>query len=293
MIKVTNFTNETNLLDKGVYMIKHSSTDIMYVGSTAQEDGFRGRWRSHLNGLLRNKGNRVLLNIYHKYGIEGFSFHIIERLNENSIEEIRSREQYWIDYYDSYKHGANCTRETDSAFNNYDRLPNTPEKCKLYSRACTTKKPVYVYTKNGELIHTFESSVACDKYFGFKKGRTSDKISSNKSYKGEYFFSRELKEWNPLQEKKNRKLIAANLTAQTRKKNRSYIVTEEHRSKIRESNPTKKKVVLYTLDGKEYKTFQSLNECDDYLELTRGTTSKVLNGKGKTLKKLYIPKLAS
>ena len=25
MIKVTDFTNETNLLDKGVYMIKHSS----------------------------------------------------------------------------------------------------------------------------------------------------------------------------------------------------------------------------------------------------------------------------
>ena len=43
MIKVTDFTNETNLLDKGVYMIKHSSIDIMYVGSTAQEDGFRGR----------------------------------------------------------------------------------------------------------------------------------------------------------------------------------------------------------------------------------------------------------
>ena len=43
----------------------------------------------------------------------------------------------------------------------------------------------------------------------------------------------------------------------------------------------------------EDRTFQSLNECDDYLELTRGTTSKVLNGKGKTLKKLYIPKLAS
>lgn len=27
MIKVTDFTNETNLLDKGVYMIKHSSTE--------------------------------------------------------------------------------------------------------------------------------------------------------------------------------------------------------------------------------------------------------------------------
>ena len=43
--------------------------------------------------------------------------------------------------------------------------------------------------------------------------------------------------------------------------------------------------------GKEYKTFQSLNECDDYLHLTRGTTSKVLRGKAKTLKRKYIPKI--
>lgn len=291
MIKVTNFTNESNLYDKGVYLIKHKDTNLIYIGSTFQKNGFIGRWRSHLNGFLRGKGNRVLLNIYNKYGIEGFTFCIIERLNSSTEKEIRIREQYWIDYYNSYKNGANCTRNTDSAFDGFKRLPNTPEKCKMYSNKCTTKKPVYVYNKIGELIYTFESGVACDKYFGFKKGRTSDYISYNKSYKGEYYFSKEIKDWSPLEDKIRRKLESAKKVSELRKKKGNYNISKEQKIKIRNSNPIKKKVLLYTLDNSFFKSFSSMNECDDFLKLTRGSTSKVLKGKAKTLKRMYIPKI--
>ena len=85
MIQIENFTKETNLLSKGVYVITHKDTTIKYVGSTCCAGGFKDRWKRHLNGLLRGIGNRVLLNIFHKYGISGFNFSIIERIDTSGI----------------------------------------------------------------------------------------------------------------------------------------------------------------------------------------------------------------
>ena len=70
---VKDFTDEVNLKDKGVYMITHESTNIKYIGSTITT--FQERWRAHLGGLKRGIGNRVLLNICNKYGIDGFIFY--------------------------------------------------------------------------------------------------------------------------------------------------------------------------------------------------------------------------
>jgi len=41
-----------------------------------------------------------------KYGIENFSFEIIE---ECSKEQLLEREKFWITYYNSYYYGYNCT----------------------------------------------------------------------------------------------------------------------------------------------------------------------------------------
>ena len=41
-----------------------------------------------------------------KYGIENFTFSVIE---ECSQEQLNEREIYWIEYYDTYKNGYNST----------------------------------------------------------------------------------------------------------------------------------------------------------------------------------------
>lgn len=89
---VKDFTDEINLKDRGVYLITHKSTDIKYIGSTSTY--FQERWRAHLNGLKRGIGNKVLINIYNKYGIEGFKFSILESMNDTEISTIRERERY-------------------------------------------------------------------------------------------------------------------------------------------------------------------------------------------------------
>ena len=61
------------------------------------------------------------------------------------------------------------------------------------------------------------------------------------------------------------------------------------KDKIRLANKKRKSIMLKDVNGNIIKTFNSLNECDDYLGMTRGSTSKVLKGKAKMLKRKYIP----
>ena len=289
-IKLKQFTSEKNIKDKGIYLIEHLDTNIKYIGSTKLS--FQERWRSHLNGFKRGVGNVVLLNIYKKYGINNFKFSILESLNDSDEKYIRKRERFWIEYYDTYKNGANCSLETECAFINFDRKPYNEIDRLKYLLSSPSKKKVYLYDKYGNLIYIFPSSVSCDRFLGLPKRRTNWAINHPlKCLKKEYFPSYENKKWCPLEEMKKIRCLAAKKASETRKKNGTYIMTENQKQKIRENNSIRKKVALYDLNGNFIKEFLSLNECDDYLELCRGTTSKVFRGLVKTLRKKYIPKL--
>lgn len=297
---IDGYTTETNLTDKGVYLISHKDTNLLYVGSTYQKEGFRGRWRQHLLCIRKGKGNVVLCNIYKKYGLEGFKFSILERMNNCSEKEIREREAYYINLYDSYHNGANVSLSTDCSLRVRKHFPNTPEKCQLYKDTSTTKKPMYVYDGEGNLVYTFESGVDADRFFGLKKGAASDKARMGWSYYSKFWFSRELKEWKPLQTKMEHvwkgSMSAAEARAKRGYKPRPRVgfhISEEQKIKERLSNPTRLKVSLYSLDGTFFRSFESLNECDDFFGISRGTTSKVIKHKNhaKTIRKKYIPKL--
>jgi len=99
--------------DTGIYKIwfEHNP-DKIYVGSALgykgkylSQKGFRFRWRIHLCDLKSNKHHSVKLqNSYNKYKIDEIRFEIIEMCHP---EIGLIREQYWIDFYDSYKKGLN------------------------------------------------------------------------------------------------------------------------------------------------------------------------------------------
>lgn len=287
-INLKEFTKETKLSDKGVYMITNINTDIKYIGSTTRS--FSDRWRSHLNGLRRNVGNIVLLNIYHKYGLSGFRFFILESMNNSSMLEIRNREKYWIEHYDTYHYGANCTENTLNPLDGHKRNPYTEEdKLKLLITS-PNRKPVYLYDEDGTLVNKFLSSVDCDRYLRLRKGRTNWAINHPLlALKRKYYPTYEERTWCPKDIKRKNKLEAAKKTAIIRKGH--YVVTNIQKEKIRISNPKRREVALYDLEGNFVKKFNSFNECDDYLKLYRGTTSKVFRGLTKILRKKYIPKL--
>lgn len=82
---------------KGIYKITNILNNKVYIG---QSINIESRWKGHLNDLNKNKHHSLRLqNSYNKYGKDNFKFEIVEIVYDDELME--SREQYWIDYYDS------------------------------------------------------------------------------------------------------------------------------------------------------------------------------------------------
>ena len=222
--------------------------------------------------------------------MSGFRFSILESMNNSSMLEIRNRERYWIEYYDTYHYGANCTENTLNSLEGHKTKPYTDEdKLKLLITS-PNRKPVYLYDEDGNLVNRFLSSVDCDRYLGLRKGRTNWAINHPLlALKRKYYPTYEERTWCPKDIKRKNRLEAAKKAAITRKEH--YVVTDIQKEKLRISNPKRREVALYDLEGNFVKKFNSFNECDDYLKLYRGTTSKVFRGLTKVLRKKYIPRL--
>jgi len=103
---------EINIADKingyntsGIYCIQNKINHKRYIGSCMES--FRKRKNSHLFHLRNNTHHSAKLqNAFNKYGAESFTFSILEECEPSLCIE---REQYWIDYYDSYNKGYNCS----------------------------------------------------------------------------------------------------------------------------------------------------------------------------------------
>lgn len=78
-------------MKSGVYIITNILNNFYYIGSS--KDIYR-RLREHKGGLFRDKHeNNRLQRAYNKYGVENFTFELLEYHAE---EYMVSMEQYWI-----------------------------------------------------------------------------------------------------------------------------------------------------------------------------------------------------
>lgn len=99
---------------KGIYKIQNKLNNKIYIGSSVK---LEARQQRHFKNLLEgNHHSNKLQNSYNKYGFENFVFEVIESYQEIDNNELISREQYWIDFYNSYYDGYNCRPK---AKNNY------------------------------------------------------------------------------------------------------------------------------------------------------------------------------
>ncbi|MCK9482339.1 MAG: GIY-YIG nuclease family protein [Bacteroidia bacterium] len=85
-----------------IYKITNITNDKIYIGKTERE--IEERWKEHLrdSGKERNQ-NRPLYRAINKYGQENF---IIEEIEQVDSESLGEREQYWINYYQSFSMGG-------------------------------------------------------------------------------------------------------------------------------------------------------------------------------------------
>jgi hypothetical protein len=91
----------------GIYIITcdNASEDTgVYIG---QSMDIHKRWLAHMNELKSNRHhNQHLQNVYNKYGENSLNFDILELCSQDKLNE---REIFYINYFDSFKHGMNRT----------------------------------------------------------------------------------------------------------------------------------------------------------------------------------------
>lgn len=83
----------------GIYKITNKINGKLYIGQSV--DILR-RWRNEKSRSCQKNSTEyysVLSKAFRKYGIENFSFEIVE---ESSIEELDKQERFWANYYNSY-----------------------------------------------------------------------------------------------------------------------------------------------------------------------------------------------
>lgn len=87
-----------------IYKITNKVNGKSYIGQTRYTIEFR--WKQHQH----KKDNTYFYNAIHKYGVENFSIEILEECN---IEDLNSREIFYIAKYDTFNNGYNLTIEGD------------------------------------------------------------------------------------------------------------------------------------------------------------------------------------
>ena len=103
----------------GIYKFTNKLNGNIYIG---QSTDISARRRSHFNDAYSHGKDSTCP--FHqaiiKYGEDGFDFEILE---ECSKELLNERERYWIEYYDSYRHGYNASPGGDNCGERSDGRP--------------------------------------------------------------------------------------------------------------------------------------------------------------------------
>jgi group I intron endonuclease len=110
----------------GVYQILCLENGRRYIGSTGCSSGLYLRWHIHLSDLKKGKGcNKPLQEDWDKYGADCFRFSILELCSK---EELKEREQWWIDFYQDCRYNI-CPNS--SSMEGYKHSLEAIEKIRL------------------------------------------------------------------------------------------------------------------------------------------------------------------
>lgn len=146
----------------GIYKITNKINNNAYIGLSVD---IERRWKDHIRRAQNSDGkefDKVLYKAFRKYGIDNFSFEVIEQCLP---EELNEKEAYWISYYDTYYHGYNMTLGGDSSINvGGEKHPNhkVTEADVIYIRQLWASKTI----STREMYYEFKNRIGKT---GFKK----------------------------------------------------------------------------------------------------------------------------
>lgn len=195
-------------------MIVYKCTNLInnktYIGLTVKD--LEKRKQEHFNSAFNTNGNTVFYRALRKYGEKNFNWEIIDTAETES--ELKCKEKYWIDYYNSfigYKNplGYNMTLGGDGALgyshadghnkgsknNNTELSEDDVIRIKNY-----IKEETYTQYEIAEMFNVTNSAIS-----SIKKGRSWVNVGENVSELG-YWNNKKLTELDVLEIKELIKL---------------------------------------------------------------------------------------
>lgn len=180
----------------GIYKILNLVTNKVYIGSCI--NSLRIRFNIHKHHLRKGKHHsKKLQNSWNRHGEENFVFEVLEFCEPSKCIE---REQYWIEFYNSYNLGYNCLPK---AGNCAGRIVSEETKIKIRNklkgkkcgRVLTKeefevlsnlykKKQVLRFDLNNNLVDEWESAEPLSKELKVKRNSIYNAIRTDGSLKG-------------------------------------------------------------------------------------------------------------
>lgn len=184
-----------------IYCISNDINDKLYIGKTTHAT-LEERLKEHFKDSQKElKEKRPLYSAIKKYGKEHFFISLVE---ECDIEILSKREEYWINYYNSYYNGYNATLGGEGQvlydyslfIEDYKNGLILKEIAEKHGCCCDTvakvikqafgqtdknridrlKRKVYQFDTEGNLLNEFESQRAAARYL-IQQGHKGQEVS--------------------------------------------------------------------------------------------------------------------
>lgn len=157
-----------------IYLHRNKINGKAYVGQTIHQDNLSRRTYTNGNGYKgknKNGNDSKFWRAIKKYGWDNFE-HIILEKNIPTLEIANMREQYWINFYDSYKNGYNSTIGGDGARGRIFTEEERKYRSKRYSGSGNP-----MYGKRGELAPAYGKVMSEEQKEKISKSHTGIKAS--------------------------------------------------------------------------------------------------------------------
>ena len=133
----------------GIYKVTNKVNNKSYIGQSI--DILRRFKEHHTNPFEENNpaNKSIFYQAIRKYGIENFSFEILE---ECSIEELNEKEEYWIKYYNTYIGWENCQGYNMTIGGSGIKKVNPEEIVSLWQEGYSIEEIMYILNSSYSTI---------------------------------------------------------------------------------------------------------------------------------------------